>query len=201
MSRIQETLVHEPRRALAGLAGSIADLLSEMSAGVDGHRPLPRLTSGWPARRRWRRSWSTHALWSTRRWAFLSRGPLRSQDGLHRVVPRACRAHTFGGPAACDSPHAVRPPDRRTPRAARQSRRGALPAPLSPTAPRPKPCRETPRAWTLPWMPSAKPVANRFGNLRRVDETGAWVVSGAILTEVDRMVRDSSEVALPRWGS
>jgi hypothetical protein len=26
-------------------------------------------------------------------------------------------------------------------------------------------------------------------SLRRVDETGAWVVSGAILTDVDRMVR------------
>ena len=38
-------------------------------------------------------------------------------------------------------------------------------------------------------------------SLRRVDETGAWVVSGAILTDVDRMVRqlegDTPALAVP----
>ena len=115
------------RRALAGLAGSIADLLSDISAGV-ARTPAATETDVWLARSRALEEELEHARpLVDEAVAFLRVDPFGRKTASAELSHALVALTHSGGPAACDSAYVVRPPDRRGAAAARQPGRGALP--------------------------------------------------------------------------
>jgi len=175
------------RRALAGIAGSIADLLSEMSAGVT-RTPTATETDVWLARSRaleeeleQARPLVDEAV------AFLRVDPFGRKSAstelsqtlaslTHsvaqlRAIARTLFDHRIDG--APRLPASLAEVLSRT--AVAYSAQAEVLEGHAPTVDA-----------TLEAVRQARRESLR--SLRRVDETGSWVVSGAILTEVDRMV-------------
>ncbi|MGO9583173.1 MAG: hypothetical protein ACLP36_10230 [Acidimicrobiales bacterium] len=176
------------RRALAGLAASIADLLEEMAAGVK-RTPTATETDLWLARSRGleedlerARPLVDEAV------AFLRVDPFGRRTGTSelsqvflalthsvaqlRAIARTLFDHRLDG--APRLPASLAEVVSRTALAYR-ARAEALQG-------------DTPNVGAaLDAVRQARRESLR--SLRRVDETGSWVVSGAILTEVDRMVQ------------
>ena len=176
------------RRALAGLAGSIAGLLEEMAAGVK-RTPTATETDLWLARSRGleedlerARPLVDEAV------AFLRVDPFGRRTGTSelsqvlvalthsvaqlRAIARTLFDHRLDG--APRLPASLAEVLSRT-ALAYQARAEALQG-------------NTPNVdAALDAVRQARRESLR--SLRRVDETGSWVVSGAILTEVDRMVQ------------
>jgi uncharacterized membrane protein YgaE (UPF0421/DUF939 family) len=175
------------RSALAGLAGAIADLLSEMSAGV-AKTPTATETDLWLAR---------------------SRG---LEEELEHVGPRVdeavafLRVDPFGRKtASAELSHALAALTHSVAQLRAIARTlfdhqidGAprLPASLAEVLARTAVAYRAQAEALKGDTPSVDAALDAvreargesLRSLRRVDETGAWVVSGAILTEVDRMV-------------
>ena len=200
MSPIRETPVTRARRALAGLAGSIADLLSEMSAGV-ARTPTATETDVWLAR---------------------SRGLEEELDHVRPLVDEAVaflRVDPFGRKtASTELSHALAALTHSVAQLRAIARTlfdhqidGAprLPASLAEVLSRTAVAYRAQAEALQGDAPSVDAALDAvrqargesLRSLRRVDETGAWVVSGAILTEVDRMVAqlggDAPALAVP----
>ena len=189
------------RHALAELAGAIADLLSDMSAGV-ARRPTATETELWLARSR--------ALDEEVRRV----GPLVDEAVAYlRIDPFGRRSSSSElSQTLATLQHSVR----QVRGIARtlfdyQLEGGAprLPASLAEVLARTAVAYRT-QADALDRDGTSVDAAleavrqarqESLRSLRRVDETGAWVVSGAILTDVDRMVRqlegDTPALAVP----
>ena len=189
MSLIRATHGHGRGAALAELAGSIAELLSEMSAGVarTPDRDRDRRLAG-PLACAWRTTSSTPGPSSTRRWPSFA-----WTSSAARRLRRSCRR--CSPPSPTRWPSCV-PSPARCSTTSSTGRRGCPPA--SPRCCRALRSPTGPRAEALqgddPNVDAALDAVRQarresLRSLRRVDETGSWVVSGAILTEVDRMVQ------------
>ena len=175
------------RRALAALAGSIADLLSEMSAGV-ARTPTATETDVWLGRSRALEEELEHTRpLVDEAVAFLRVDPFgrktasaelaQALDALtHSVAQLRAIARTLfdhqidGAPRLPASLAEVLSRTAVAYRAQAEALQGDAPSVDA----------------ALDAVRQARGESLR--SLRRVDETGAWVVSGAILTEVDRMV-------------
>ena len=149
---------------MAELAGSIAGLLADMSAGV-ARRPTAAETEMWLARSRAMDDEVERvAPLVDEAVAFLRIDPFSRKSGSAELSQAlATLVHSVNqvrGIARTLFDHRVEGAPR-------------LPASLADVA--------------LEAVRQARQESLR--SLRRVDETGAWVVSGAILTDVDRMVR------------
>jgi uncharacterized membrane protein YgaE (UPF0421/DUF939 family) len=188
------------RRALAGLAGSIAGLLSDMSAGV-ARTPAATETDVWLARSRALEEELEHARpLVDEAVAFLRVDPFgrktASAELSHalvalthsvaqlRAIARTLFDHqTDGAPRLPASLAEVLSRTAVAYRAQAEALQGDAPSVDA----------------ALDAVRQARGESLR--SLRRVDETGAWVVSGAILTEVDRMVSqlggDAPALAVP----
>lgn len=188
------------KRALAGLARSIADLLSDMSAGVV-RTPTATETELWLARSRALEEDLDHArplvdeavafmrvdIFGRRSGAYELAGVLATLDhsvAQVRGIARTLYDHRLEG--APRLPASLGEVLSRTALAYR-ARADALQG-------------EDPNLdATLDAVREARRESLR--TLRRVDETGSWVVSGSILTEVDRMVQqlggDAPALSLP----
>ncbi|MGD0982871.1 MAG: hypothetical protein ABSA65_03520 [Acidimicrobiales bacterium] len=188
------------RRALAALAGSIADLLSEMSAGV-ARTPTATETDVWLGRSRALEEELEHTRpLVDEAVAFLRVDPFgrktasaelaQALDALtHSVAQLRAIARTLfdhqidGAPRLPASLAEVLSRTAVAYRAQAEALQGDAPSVDA----------------ALDAVRQARGESLR--SLRRVDETGAWVVSGAILTEVDRMVAqlggDAPALAVP----
>ena len=188
------------RRALAALAGSIADLLSEMSAGV-ARTPTATETDVWLGRSRALEEELEHTRpLVDEAVAFLRVDPFgrktasaelaQALDALTHSVAQLCAiARTLfdhqidGAPRLPASLAEVLSRTAVAYRAQAEALQGDAPSVDA----------------ALDAVRQARGESLR--SLRRVDETGAWVVSGAILTEVDRMVAqlggDAPALAVP----
>jgi uncharacterized membrane protein YgaE (UPF0421/DUF939 family) len=176
------------RRALAQLAGAISDLLSEISEGV-ARRPTVTETDVWLARSRALEEELDHAHpLVDEAVAFLRVDPFGRKSAstelsealaslTHSVAQLRAIARTLFDHQIDGAPR--------------------LPASLAEVLSRTAVAYRA-QAETLegdaPSVDAALDAVRQarresLRSLRRVDETGAWVVSGAILTEVDRMVR------------
>jgi uncharacterized membrane protein YgaE (UPF0421/DUF939 family) len=176
------------RKALAALASSIADLLAEMSAGV-ARTPSATETEVWLATSRALEEELEHARpLVAEAVAFLRVDPFgrktASAELSHaltalthsvaqvRAIARTLFDHQLeGAPRLPASLAEVLARTAGAYRAQAESLEGDSPSVDA----------------ALDAVRQARGESLR--SLRRVDETGAWVVSGAILTEVDRMVR------------
>ncbi len=188
MSPIRETPAHGRGKALAALASSIADLLAEMSAGV-ARTPSATETEVWLATSRALEEELEHARpLVAEAVAFLRVDPFgrktASAELSHaltalthsvaqvRAIARTLFDHQLeGAPRLPASLAEVLARTAGAYRAQAESLEGDSPSVDA----------------ALDAVRQARGESLR--SLRRVDETGAWVVSGAILTEVDRMVR------------
>ncbi len=175
------------RSALAGLAGAIADLLSEMSAGV-AKTPTATETDLWLARSRGLEEELEHVGPQVdEAVAFLRVDPFGRKTAsaelshalaalTHSVAQLRAIARTLfdhqidGAPRLPASLAEVLARTAVAYRAQAEALKGDTPSVDA----------------ALDAVREARGESLR--SLRRVDETGAWVVSGAILTEVDRMV-------------
>ena len=188
------------RRALAGLAGSIADLLSDMSAGVT-RTPAATETDVWLARSRaleeeleQARPLVDEAV------AFLRVDPFgrktASAELSHALVALTHSVAQLRAIARTLFDHQIDGAPR-------------LPASLAEVLSRTAVAYRAQAEALQGDVPSVDAALDAvrqargesLRSLRRVDETGAWVVSGAILTEVDRMVAqlggDAPALAVP----
>lgn len=188
------------RRALARLAGAIADLLSEMSAGV-ARAPTATETDVWLARSRGLEEELEHTRpLVDEAVAFLRVDPFGRKTAstelsralaalTHSVAQLRAIARTLfdhqidGAPRLPASLAEVLSRTAVAYRAQAEALQGDAPSVDA----------------ALDAVRQARGESLR--SLRRVDETGAWVVSGAILTEVDRMVAqlggDAPALAVP----
>lgn len=175
------------RRALARLAGAIADLLSEMSAGV-ARAPTATETDVWLARSRGLEEELEHTRpLVDEAVAFLRVDPFGRKTAstelsralaalTHSVAQLRAIARTLfdhqidGAPRLPASLAEVLSRTAVAYRAQAEALQGDAPSVDA----------------ALDAVRQARGESLR--SLRRVDETGAWVVSGAILTEVDRMI-------------
>ena len=175
------------RRALAELAGSIAELLSEMSAGV-ARTPTATETDVWLAPRALEEELEHTRPLVDEAVAFLRVDPFgrktasaelstRLPLSTHSVAQLRAIARTLfdhqidGAPRLPASLAEVLSRTAVAYRAQAEALQGDTPSVDA----------------ALDAVRQARGESLR--SLRRVDQTGAWVVSGAILTEVDRMVQ------------
>jgi uncharacterized membrane protein YgaE (UPF0421/DUF939 family) len=176
------------RRALASLAGSIADLLEEMSAGI-ARSPGATETDVWLASSRALEEDLEHARpLVAEAVAFLRVDPFGRKTAstelsqalaalTHSVAQVRAIARTLFDHQLDGAPR--------------------LPASLAEVLARTSLAYRAQAEALKGDSPSVDPALDAvreardesLRSLRRVDETGAWVVSGAILTEVDRMMR------------
>jgi len=189
------------RKVLAEAAASIGDLLSEMSAGV-AKRPTVTETELWLARSRALEEEVDRARpLVDEAVAFLRIDPFSRKSGslelshaletlVHSVSQVRGIARTLFDHRVDGSPRLPGSLAEVLSRTAGAYRAQA--AALQGDGPKVDPALEAVR--------QARRESLR--SLRRVDETGAWVVSGAILTDVDRMIQqlegESPAVAVPR---